>query len=990
MIQNLPGVARSPFGLGLLVIRGSSPQDSGAFVEGHQIPILYHFLGGPSVLTPRLIDRVDFFPGNFGVQYGRFSGGIIDVGVKSDPTPRLHGTVDINFLDSSAYVEGPLGKGWTGAVSARRSYIDVLLPLVVPSNTTTVAPVYYDYQAGAHRELAGGRLALFAFGSDDTLKVISTDPQTGNVSLNAETGFHRIFAIWTRNLHGWLNKLSPAVGYDWLVFSAGPTTINRSAYIAELRDDLTHVFSPRLTWRVGFDGQLGRDKAFYNLPISPEDGYTRLYGQTVPRFQAGTFPLDRAGAALFTDATWDVGGGVRVIPGLRVDGFRYVSQNRLTFDPRLIVRWKTSPAQTWKAGAGIFHQMPEPQLLNPQYGNPNLPPILAAQYSAGFERLLTQKLTLDATAYLVYRYDEPVPVAGLPPFSPTGEQRSYGLEVILKHAFTDRFYGWLAYTLSRSEESASAVGAPMHRRPEQPAGSERRQAGLDADRLRSNPQPDPGGELPPARLALRDAFPRRHRVAHHLAGRGLLRCGPRPVRLPAGAHERRARAHVQPARRAHRAHLDVQRLGVQRLPRRAERLQRAKPRGDDPRLPLPGFGAHSRHPHPARARHPRTVLEEMTVRSPLSNLLLLAAASAGAAACTNLDDITTIKDLRVLAVRADPAGFLVNLADPGLAAPDTLQATLTALLVDPKGNGAEVSVSAVGCPDYLDVITSATGQAAKLCPDPGAPTGIPEPYGSALATVAIEAAGTAAPDPTVSIAYEPALPPYGLSPAQVALFFSPVSSGIAAIDDAVLLNRDFGTDVIVNLNFTLGAEQASAIKRIVYWPDLTPILPAAMQPEIPNQNPIIDHIEFFAARDATTGEPDPVTMWPLGETPTVSIAAKDRLFVRPAPPTGSWDDQAETYPLRVRSAQTMQVETQTYTELLTFQFFTTAGTFSPADRQNALEPFQMPGAIIHLDSELNLPKVADLPPDGRADIWIVVHDERAGSNWLHGNVIITP
>jgi hypothetical protein len=151
---------------------------------------------------------------------------------------------------------------------------------------------------------------------------------------------------------------------------------------------------------------------------------------------------------------------VRLIPGLRADTFRYVGQNRLTFDPRLVVRWKTSPRQTWKAGAGIFHQMVQPQLLNPQYGNPNLPPILAAQYSAGFERQLTQRVTLDATGYLVYRYDEPVPVAGLPPFAPIGKQRSYGLEVILKHAFTERFYGWLAYTLSRSEESASAVGSP--------------------------------------------------------------------------------------------------------------------------------------------------------------------------------------------------------------------------------------------------------------------------------------------------------------------------------------------------------------------------------------------------------------------------------------------------------------------------------------------------------------------------------------------------
>jgi hypothetical protein len=456
VIQNLPGVARTPFGLGLLVIRGASPQDSGVFIEGHQIPILYHFLGGPSVLTPRLIDRVDFFPGNFGTQYGRFTAGIVDVGVKTDPTPHVHGSVDINLLDSSAYVEAPLGGGWSGEVSARRSYIDLLLPLVLPSGTTTAAPVYWDYQAGAHRELAGGKLSLFAFGSDDTLKVVSTNPSAGNLSLDTETGFHRLLAVWTRSARGWTNKLSPAIGYDRLVFNAGTLSVNRSAYVGELRDELSRSFTPHFNWRIGFDGQIARDSLFYDLPLLP---MTRIYGPPTPMFQQQTIPLDRLGTALYTDATWDIG-RLRLIPGLRADFFRYAGQDRFTYDPRLVVRYRQSPLQTFKAGVGIFHQMPEPQLLNSQLGNPDLPPILAAQYSAGVERKLTDKLSLDATAYLVYRYNEPVPVAGIPPFEGTGKQRSYGLELIIKHEFTERFYGWLAYTLSRSEETTARVGEP--------------------------------------------------------------------------------------------------------------------------------------------------------------------------------------------------------------------------------------------------------------------------------------------------------------------------------------------------------------------------------------------------------------------------------------------------------------------------------------------------------------------------------------------------
>ena len=459
VVQNLPGVARTPFGLGLLVIRGASPQDSGVFVEGHQVPILYHFLGGPSVLTPRLIDRIDFFPGNFGVKYGRATAGIVDVDLKTDPTPCLHGVVDLNLLDSSAYLEGPLGKGWTGSISARRSYIDLLLPAFL-SGGTTAAPVYWDYQAGVHRPLGAGELSLFAIGSNDSLKVVSNDASRGNIDLGTSTGFHRLIGVYTATVKGWTNALSPALGYDRLRFSAGSVSVDRAAWVAELRDELTRAFTRTFTWRLGLDALATRDDLFFNLPLQPD---ARLYGPTDPTaIQHSDVPLNRAAAGLYTDATWDVGGGFRLIPGLRADLFRYVGQNRATFDPRLVVRWTTSPVQVWKAGAGIFHQMPEPQLLNAAYGSPGLPPIWADQYSVGFERRLRPALTVDATTYLVRRHDQPVPP---PPFSPSGQERSYGLELIVKHEFTARFYGWLAYTLSWSQQTAYAVNAAQQSMP---------------------------------------------------------------------------------------------------------------------------------------------------------------------------------------------------------------------------------------------------------------------------------------------------------------------------------------------------------------------------------------------------------------------------------------------------------------------------------------------------------------------------------------------
>ena len=460
VVQNLPGVARSPFGLGALIIRGASPNDSGIYVEGQKIPILYHFLIGPGVLASELIDRIDFFPGNFGVTYGRVTAGVVDVGIRTAPATRPHGTVDINLLHSGAYVEGPLGGGWTGSVSARRSYIDLILPLVLPDNVVTAAPVYWDYQAGVNRLVPGGKLSIFAFGSNDSLKVVSNDPRQGNLDLGLEIGFHKVFAVWTQALGNWVNKLSPAYGYERLRFGAGALGINNSAHVLGLRDEISRQIRPGMTLRFGFDGESRSSSIFFSFPLVPE---TRLYGIVVPAVTPQTIPLDTLAGGLYTDMSWDIARGLTVIPGLRADGFRYVGQNRLTFDPRLVVRWKWNEVHTWKAGAGIYHQMPDPQLLNPKYGNPNLPVIWADQYSVGFLRQLLPKLTLDTTLYYVRRHDMPVPP---PPFTGDGQGRSYGMELILKHEFTERFFGWISYTLSKSEQTVYAVNAPMQGAPD--------------------------------------------------------------------------------------------------------------------------------------------------------------------------------------------------------------------------------------------------------------------------------------------------------------------------------------------------------------------------------------------------------------------------------------------------------------------------------------------------------------------------------------------
>jgi TonB family protein len=457
VIQNLPGIARSPYGLGLLIIRGSSPQDSGVYVDGHRVPLLYHFLGGPSVLTPDLISRIDFYPGGFGVRYGRATAGVVDVTTRTEPVRRFHGAADIDFLDSSVYFEGPLGGQTSAGLAARRSYIDALLPAIIPrregSTTAVVTPVYWDYQTRVTRPLGKGRLSLFAFGSNDSLKVITSDPQQGGIDLGTSVGFHRVIAAYARSMGGWSSTFSPAYGYDHVNFGAGEVTASLSSHVLGLREDLGQQVAPWFKLALGLDGELRFDRFSLGVPMVPE---RRTYGRPMLEPTTVDRRQDNLAAGLYLEALVDLTSTVRLVPGLRGDWFRYAGEDRLSYDPRVVLRWARRPSQTFKLGAGIFHQPPQPQELDPEYGNPKLNLLWSDQYHAGLEQDLTSALSVEATLYYLRRHEIPLPSSRLRDgrferYSSAGRGRGYGLELRLRHAVTDHFYGWISYTLSRTE-----------------------------------------------------------------------------------------------------------------------------------------------------------------------------------------------------------------------------------------------------------------------------------------------------------------------------------------------------------------------------------------------------------------------------------------------------------------------------------------------------------------------------------------------------------
>lgn len=458
-IQNLPGIARPPAIAGILIVRGAAPQETGTYVDGTFVPIIYHFGGLSSVIPTEMLEKIDFYPGNFSTYFGRHTGGVIDVGVK-DPRTRperpFHALAQADFIDARALVEGPIGKtGWNFAVAGRRSYIDVLLrpALEAADAGVTTAPVYYDYQLMLQRSWGNKHnLRLFFFGSDDRLEILIPAVNANNPGLggnvNFGTAFYRMQARYVGKLTEDTElRMVSAVGKDALQFEVGDLYFILSSWPITSRIELSQKLGGGARNNFGIDMLYQPFTVDVRAPAPPRPGEPPAgpFGARPPLELSETDAIYRP--AFYDELEITPFRGTRIVPGIRVD---YTKETR-TWDvqPRVNGRQDLTtgfPRTTVKGGVGRFANPPLPQETTRQFGVPHgLRSIFANHYSVGVEQEITRQLEVSSEAF--YRqYDGII----TPRVGNVGEGRAFGLETLLRYKPDDRFFGFVAYTLSRS------------------------------------------------------------------------------------------------------------------------------------------------------------------------------------------------------------------------------------------------------------------------------------------------------------------------------------------------------------------------------------------------------------------------------------------------------------------------------------------------------------------------------------------------------------
>lgn len=453
-VQNLPGVNRTTGGDARVVIQGASPEDTRYHIEGHEVPLVFHFGGLSSIVTPEAVSSVDYFSAGYGPEFGRALGGHVGLNVRKPKTDRLHGMAFMDIFNVGGLVEGPIDETSSYLVSGRYSYVGTVFKAIAKDNkdfNLTVAPVFYDLNAQYFKRLNDtDNLRIFGILSKDELQFVLNKPIGNDPGLRGNfqrtTEFYRVIPQWSRQIDA-DSKVSASfgVGVNDIFFDIGDNYFRLKSQSLSVRGDYEKRLSPLWKNNWGVDNNYIWARVSAKVPSTFSSGgisnpiSTGELRETDIKSRIhsiGGYWRNEIKASEASAWTW--------MPNLRVDRFTSTKENLL--QPRLAAQYAWDPTLTLKGAAGIYHQEPEGEEFDATFGNPDIKSSRATHFTVGFEKDYregkSEGLTLSSSLFyknldrLIIRSSELVSRDGaLTPenYNNEGRGKIYGLELQSKY-----------------------------------------------------------------------------------------------------------------------------------------------------------------------------------------------------------------------------------------------------------------------------------------------------------------------------------------------------------------------------------------------------------------------------------------------------------------------------------------------------------------------------------------------------------------------------
>ncbi|SNR43701.1 TonB-dependent Receptor Plug Domain [Maribacter sedimenticola] len=486
----LPGVTNAGEGASGFNVRGGAADQNLILLDEAIIFNSSHLFGFFSVFNPDAIKDVKLYKGGIPARYGGRVSSVLDIFQKEGNSKEFKMNGGIGAVASRLLLEGPIKKDKSAfLIGGRASYAHLFLPLFDIDNTA----YFYDLNTKLNYRLneknnifLSGYFGRDVFGINDSF-VNTYGNAVGNFRWNhlfSDKLFSNLSLIYSDYYYGL--KLD-FVGFNW---NSGIRNFN-------VKYDLKHYLSDKLQVNYGINN------VYYQFnpgKIEPSNSESGIVEEQLIQKYANEF-------AAYIDVEQRITDNLSVGYGLRYSHFMrlgqdelnvYANNNPVEFDPLLLIYKEAEPIDIINPGRGttlstfgnfeprasLSYTMTATSSVKASYtrlaqylhllsntssptpldvwtpSGPFIEPQLLDQYALGyFKNLADGDYSVESEVFYkdVQNRIDYIDGANLIANNAieqvilNGEARAYGLELLLRKN-EGNLQGWLAYTLSKSEQ----------------------------------------------------------------------------------------------------------------------------------------------------------------------------------------------------------------------------------------------------------------------------------------------------------------------------------------------------------------------------------------------------------------------------------------------------------------------------------------------------------------------------------------------------------
>ncbi len=468
IVQSLAGVAQtaeySPRS-GDIAVRGSFPGDNKYYLDGIELPYLFHYNNYASVLPTSTVDSLTLYPSTFAARFGDSTGAVIDADSVWESPDRLRGTVNLSLIMAAGGIEVPLRRAtadhgsWTLRANARRSYLDIVSS---SSLQYTSFPVFSDWFARAeHVDKHGRHWSVGGFGAGDAYVRYAGEPtllDPSEQAANPEFAYDRQFQVAALQ-HAGARESDTVQGslsftrYQVSGALSGASGVQRDLSVAWREDGQVKVQDH--LW-LGLGGEVVLADDHIDVETAAAWPEVERESELLARGVSDREDLYRVKGALYVEPRWEPG-ILRVQPGVRVAADSLSST--VVADPRLALRVHPAEDTFFRGAAGVYSQFPTAVQLSSVLGDPGFAPTRSMQVAGGADQAIAKRWELSLDGWVKWGHDVIVSDVGIAPVG-GHDTRAFGGSFSTRYRLRDRFFAWASFDVSTATVDEDGAWVP--------------------------------------------------------------------------------------------------------------------------------------------------------------------------------------------------------------------------------------------------------------------------------------------------------------------------------------------------------------------------------------------------------------------------------------------------------------------------------------------------------------------------------------------------